>query len=234
MSKLRAPTLALAFFALAAAASAQEVYSPYRFVETRQEAAISVGQAFTSTGQLGIGPRSGDWVAGRYSLEFGGALALESNLGLLMTERDVIDIRRDEGDQVVGRADANVASLDVRLRLNVTGHRTWHGLQPFVVFGGGLAFATGWDRTPELDAEVPPIDVYEFGTRFMANVGGGLNIHLSRRFALRADGVLNLWKIGTPEGYRDATRDVPLDLSMIPDDEWVSVKLLTVGLSWRF
>ena len=58
--------------------------------------------------------------------------------------------------------------------------------------------------------------------------------HVSRRLVLRVDGILALWKVVTPDGYLDATREVPLDLTAIPNDEWVPVRSLSVGTSWRF
>lgn len=234
MINLKAVGLGIALAAVAPSLIAQEIPSAYRFVETRQEAGVFFGRGLTGAGQLGLGPLSGDVLGGRYTLEFGSALGLEANLAVLKSERDVHDIRRDEGDQVIGRADGNVTSLDLRIRLNLTGHRTWRGLQPFILFGGGLAFGTGWDRTPEFEAEIPPMDVYEFGTRFMATVGGGMAFHVSRRLVLRVDGVLALWKVATPDGYLDANREITLDRTLIPDGEWVAVRSLSIGTSWRF
>jgi hypothetical protein len=215
-------------------ASAQVIPSPYRFVETRQEWGAFVGTASTNTGQLGLGPKSGDLIGGRYVLEFGGSFGLEVSSFLLFSSRDVFDPRRDTGDEVIGQAQIDVGSIDLRLKLNLTGHRTWHRLQPFVVLGPGIAFEALQDRTVETEAGFLEADVYDFGTRFKAIAGGGVNLHISRRLLLRAEGVLNLWKVSTPDGFLDANREIPLDRALIPPDEWVAAKTLSIGLGWRF
>lgn len=217
----------------ATSTNAQVIPSPYRFVETRQEWSAFVGTSSTNPGQLGIGPKSGGVLGARYLIEFGSSLGLELGTSLLFSGRDVFDPRRDPGDEIIGEAQIDIGTFDARLRLNLTGHRTWHGIQPFIVFGGGLAFEALKDRTLETAADFLPADVYSFGTRFMATTGGGVYLHLSRRFALRVDGIMNLWKVSTPSGFLDATREIPLDNTLIPPDEWVSHKSLSIGLGWR-
>lgn len=213
---------------------AQEIPSPYRFVETRQEAAFFVGTAGTATGALELGPRSGDLVGLRYILEFGSALGLDVKGSWLFSSRQVFDPRRDIGDEVIGEAQIDVAEIDVRMKLNLTGHRSWNRFQPFLAFGGGLAFEALEDRTLEEAADFLPADVYDFGTRLTAAAGAGLAIHLSDRLVLRGEAGFNLWKIEVPRGFLDASRDIPLDQSQLTPEEWVSVRSISVGLGWRF
>jgi hypothetical protein len=217
----------------AAQVSAQVIPSPYRFVETRQEWGVFVGTGSANTGQLGIGPKSGTLIGGRYLLEFASAFGLEVSSTLLYSSRDVFDPRRDTGDEIIGEAQIDVATLDLRLKFNLTGHRTWHRLQPFILLGGGLAFEALKDRTVETTAGFLEADVYNFGTRFKATAGGGVSLHLSDRFILRADGLLRLWKVSTPDGFLDASRIIPLDRTLIPPDEWVALKSLSISLGWR-
>jgi hypothetical protein len=152
---------------------------------------------------------------------------------LLFSGRDVFDPRRDTGDEIIGEAQIDVLTFEMRLKLNLTGHRTWHRLQPFIIFGAGFAFEALQDRTLETLAGFLEADVYDFGTRFKASAGGGFNIYLSNRLLLRVDGVLNLWKITTPSGFLDASREIPLDRALIPPSEWTAVKSLSIGLGWR-
>ena len=223
-----------ALFGAAAPAGAQDIPSPYRFVDTRQEAALFVGRADASTGTLGIGPKSGDMIAARYLLEFGSALGMDVRASWMFSSRDVFDPRREPGDEVIGEAEIDIAEIDVRFKLNLTGHRTWNRLQPYLLLGGGLAFEGLQDRTLEEAANFLPADVYEFGTRFTAATGAGIGIHLSNRLVLRAEGGFNLWKVVLPDGFLDASRQIPFDRTGVPPEEWVSVRSLTLGLGWRF
>ncbi len=208
----------------------QDIPSSYTFVETRQEAGIFAGATSLNAGQLGLGPGPSSMVGGRYSLGFGSALALEATATFFSTDRDVIDIRRDAGDRTIGQSSLDILVIEARFRLNLTGHRTWRGLQPYLAFGGGLAFGGSPNRRLENAAEMPEQDRFDFGTKFMATVAGGLNVHVSPRFVLRLDGVLSLWKLNTPAGWLTQT-DL---LGAIPRDEWVSVSHVSLGVGWRY
>ncbi len=211
-------------------ATAQDIPSSYRFVDNSQEGGLFIGTASLNAGQLGLGPKSANVFGGRYSVMFGSAVALEGDATVFKGERDVIDIRRSEDDRVLGQSTIDLVAIDARLRLNLTGHRTWRGLQPFISFGGGMVLGSNLERTLEDEADMPLLDQYDFGSKFFATLSGGTNLHLSSRFMLRLDGVMNLWKISTPSGW--LTTDA--DLGAIPEDEWVSARNLSIGASWRF
>ena len=48
-------------------------------------------------------------------------------------------------------------------------------LEPLVLFGAGVAFATFTDRTVEQTSNMPRDEWFEFGTRFTGTFGGGVN-----------------------------------------------------------
>lgn len=217
----------------ATSANAQVIPSPYQFVETGKEWGASVGWAWTDPGHQDLGPKSGEVVSARFGAGFGSSLGVEVGSSLLFSSRDVFDPRRDSGDEFIGEAQINVATFDLRLRLNLTGHRTWHRLQPFIVMGGGVAFEALQDRTLETAAGFLPADVYSFGTQFMATAGAGMNLFVTKSLVLRVDGLLHFWKITTPAGFLDATRDIPLDRTRIEPDQWVTHKPVSIGLAWR-
>ena len=219
-----------AFLLDAGPATAQVVPSSYRFIEKSQEGGLFIGTASLNAGQLGLGPKSADVFGGRYSVMFGSSLAFEGDATMFKGKRDVIDIRRSEDDRILGQSTIDLVAIEARFRLNLTGHRTWRGLQPFVAFGGGMALSSNLDRALEDSADMPLLDRYDFGSKFIASLSGGTNLHFSSRFMLRLDGVMNLWKISTPTGW--LTTDV--DLGVIPEDEWVSARNLSIGASWRF
>ena len=211
-------------------AGAQEIPSSYRFVEHGQEGGLFFGTASLNAGELGLGPKAADVFGGRYSVMFGSSLAFEGDVTVFNGERDVIDIRQSGDDQVLGQSSIDLTVFEARFRLNLTGHRTWRGLQPFVAFGGGMALSSDLDRALEDTAEMPLLDRYDFGSKFIASLSGGVNLHLSPHLMLRLDGVMNLWKISTPSGWLTTDRD----LGVIPEDEWVSARNLSIGASWRF
>ncbi len=211
--------------------AAQNIPSPYTFIEHSQTWAVFVGKSDANPGQLGLGPQDANTYGGRYAVAFGGALSLDADGTLFLSTRDVLDVSRPVDDRSLGITDFNILLFDVKLRLNLTGQRAWHGLQPFIKFGGGIGFATFTSRVWEFASEMPLDEWYHFGNRFTGTFGGGVDFHVSNKISLRVDGVMNLWKITTPIGWQTVAAD---PLGENPGSEWVSMKTIRVGAAWRF
>jgi len=229
--KLVVPSILLLSAAAHSTAAGQSIPSPYTFIEHGQAWAIFAGKSDLNPGQLGLGPHDGTTFGGRYAVAFGGALNLDIDGTLFRSKRDVLDVSRPEDDRSLGRTDFNIALIDMRLRINLTGQRAWRRLQPFVLFGGGLALATYTDHVLELTMDMPEDEWYNFGTRFTGTFGGGTSFHLADKVSLRLDGVVNLWKIATPVGWLTVDNDPDGNNT---EGEWVSAKTLRLGVAWRF
>ncbi len=230
MATIRILTTAMVVLWLPGALAGQVVPSPYRFLESKQEVVVFIGTSDPSPGQLQLGMGSATVYGGRYSVDVGSTLTVELGTTIFAGEREVWDPRRAVGDRQIGVSDLTVAALEARFRLNLTGHRSWHRLRPFVLVGGGLAFATSEDKTLEDATELPATDRFSFGKKFTAVAGGGIAIHASPRFTIRLDASLNLWKITTPPGFTDVSRD----FGPVPDSEWIGAPAFTVGTAIRF
>jgi hypothetical protein len=229
--KLVAPSILLLIAVAHSTAVGQSIPSPYTFVEHGQAWAIFAGKGDLNPGQLGLGPHDGTMFGGRYAVAFGGPLNLDVDGTFFRAKRDVLDVSRPVDDRSLGRTDFRVAVVDLRLRINLTGHRAWHRLQPFVLFGGGVALAESTDRILELATDMPQDEWYEFGKRFAGTLGGGTSFYISDKISLRLDGVMNLWKIATPVGWLTVDNDPS---SENPESEWVSAKSIRLGAAWRF
>ncbi|GMR12100.1 MAG: hypothetical protein BMS9Abin29_0288 [Gemmatimonadota bacterium] len=230
MATTRILTTATVLLWLPGASAGQVVSSPYRFLESKQEVAFFVGTSDPNPGQLEIGIGSATVYGGRYSVDVGSTLTMELGTTVFAGNRKVRDPRRARGDRQIGVSDLTVATLEARFRLNLTGHRSWHRLRPFVLVGGGLAFAASDDKTIEDAVELPATDRFSFGNRFTAVAGGGIAIHASPRFTIRLDASLNLWKVTTPPGFTDLSRD----FGPLPESEWIGAPAFTVGTAIRF
>lgn len=220
--------LVLVAFGRPFAARAQSIPSPYRYVDERQDVGLFVGPASAGTGRFGYGPSGGTAFGARYGLQLTGPLSLEGVVGLLDGTRDVISPSRPEGDRSVGTANVTLVSIDARLKLTATGARAWHGLQPFIVFGGGAI----WDTRGEAAADqlVDPSAVFSFRPTFVGVVGAGGRWFATRRFGVRTDGTFSLWKLHTPGGFGDPQ----FGLGPVSQDEWVRGLSLTASLFYRW
>lgn len=210
------------------AVSAQTIPSNFEFIEKRQHAGAFVGYSFLNSGRFGFGPSGGLHVGGRYGVNLSGPLALEAHAGVISGERDIINPARPLGDRVVGTGDVLLGTLDGRLRLTLTGDRTWHGMAPFIVFGGGIAFDLAAEQA--VDELLETQDRFEFGTSFLGTAGGGTSVFVSERLELRGDGVFSLWKLGTPPGFSDPERG----FLSVEESEWVGGFHATLTFFYRF
>jgi hypothetical protein len=229
--KLVAPSILLLIAATHSTAAGQSIPSAYTFIEHGQAWAIFSGKSDLNPGKLGLGPHDGTTFGGRYAIAFGSALNLDVDGTLFRSKRDVLDVSRPVDDRSLGKTDFTVALVDLRLRINLTGQRAWHRLQPFVLFGAGLTVAESTDRVLELAMDMPQGEWYKFGTRFVGTFGGGTSFHISGKISLRLDGVVNLWKIETPVEWLTTANDPS---SENPKSEWVSAKSIRLGAAWRF
>jgi hypothetical protein len=209
--------------------AAQQIPSPFAFIEQRQEFGPYTGYMSASKGRFGYGPSGGLLVGGRYAIDLSGPLALEAVAGVVRGTRDVVNPARPEGDRVIGEADVLLTTIDARLRLSATGARTWHGLVPFLSFGGGVVFDTE-DPTLIEQTVLEPDEVFELGTKFFGTVGPGIKWHVNRRLAVRTDLGFSLWKIDTPGGWGDPQYGFP----SVATSEWVSGLSLTGSVLFRW
>jgi hypothetical protein len=211
-----------------AAATAQAISSPYRFIDESQAIGLFGGYISAGKGSVGLGPKGGPVFGARYSIRLSGPFTIEIEPAFFKTTRPVLDTTVvDSARAQVGEADLALVLANGSLRFNITGARTWHGLQPFFLFGGGAA--VDLSGTSEDDELVTGEARFDFGTSFAGQLGGGVEWYASKRLTLRLDARNALWKIKTPLAFVSDSFG-----QNAPREEWVQNGFFTVGLSFRF
>ena len=219
-------------------ASGQVIPSPYRFIETSQEAGVSQFTLTPEADMFGFGPRGGRMLGSYYQVRVGGPFSVQGDLGYLPATRDVIDPRREEGDRKIGEADVTMATADVRLQFTLTGPRTWYRMAPHLFAGGGVAMDFAPDQ--DIDMVLEEDDRFTFGPSFLGSFGGGLKFFVFERIAIRAEGIVTYWKVNTPRGFLRTDRGlVPppegSDEPGTPDESiWSVGRGWSVGIGYRF
>ena len=216
------------FFSMSPTLAAQTVASPYRYLEEGQAVGIFVGYHDPGRARFGFGPGGGPSFGARYAVEATGPLAVEGVATFVSSSRRVIDPTLAESDWVLGEVPAELFFLDLRLRMSLTGRRTWHGLAPHILVGGGLGVSV--QGLQPLDGELEPGDRFLFGNKFTPMAGAGVRYHVRERWSVRVDGTLTLYRIDTPEGFRDPVRG----FEGVEEREWISNPGLSLGLSYHF
>lgn len=221
---MRSPHAALLALVLTLAAGgaleAQNIPSPFRYVETRQSLGAFAGYFWTNpaiepdsiTGEIELGPRSAPLFGVRYGYRLGDPASVEVALGFAPSERRVYRNGGVAGDTAQLRivdtgetASAPLVLAEARLHLNLTGARTWNNLAPFVGVTGGLIAEVGGADGAEED--IPEDERFDFGPGFAVGAEIGTDWFLSERVSVRAELRDVLWRVEVPVGLRRDERE---------------------------
>jgi hypothetical protein len=226
MRLVRLLTVGLSLALLPVGLAAQNVPSPYRFLETRHSPGLFAGYLMTDPGDLNFGPHEAALFGARYGLHLTGPLTVEGSLGFSPTQRTLYArTATGSGDALanLGDVDALLLIADASLKLHVTGARAWRGLAPFGVISGGLAadLASADPRESALAEE----QRFDFGPSFAASIGLGTDFFLTERLSLRAEARDYLWRFSYPAGLTE-TGDAETD--------WTNNYAVTLGAALHF
>jgi opacity protein-like surface antigen len=229
---MRTALLALGGFVLLAAvqpAAAQQITSPYRFIETSHSVGAYLGYLWTGSGDPDLGPQSAPIIGIRYQGRLTGGLNGEVAVSFAPSERTIFANEQDPTDPSrlvpVPQGDAGVPLLltEGALQFHVTGPRTWNGLAPFVLASLGLAIDLG--GTDRLEEEAAAVDRFDFGPGLAVGVGLGTDYFLSDRFSVNLEVRDRLWRLVVPQGLANSGRE---------ESNWKNNPSISIGAAVHF
>lgn len=229
---------AAAILFMAGPTAAQTITSPYDFVERGQSFRAHVTYVAADRGIIGIGPGSGVATGVGYTLRVSGPFTLDTRFAYLPTSRTVYTLDDDAdpdlivddptvGLEEIGTADLSLSMVDLSLRFDITGPRTWNRLQPYALIGAGAIFRTSAEHSAEEDLRQDVDLRVRFRNGVTGHIGAGIEMHLSPSFSLRLDARNMFWRLHVPTGFITTAR-------VIDDREWARSGHLGVGVGWRF
>lgn len=227
---LSATLLALAALLSSAAVQAlqaQDIPSPYRYVETTQSAAAFAGYLWTDRGDPQIGPHSAPLLGASYRVRLTGPLSGQVLVGVMPTSRTLFQapVPGDSAFPIrpVGEASALLVAAQAGMVFTLTGPRTWNGLAPYAAADVGLvADVTGGG---DADEAIPQDQRFDFGPGLAVGVSLGTDWYLSERLSLRLEARDQLWRIETPQG---------LIFGLGSETEWTHNLGITIGTALHF
>lgn len=237
MIKRTAFVLIAAVAMTATPAASQSITSPYDFVDNSMEVWAFGSAVLTDRGPIEVGPGSGYGGGVGFTARVSGPFSVDTRAAYLPTSRRVfLTVPTDSavvrenpraGLEQIGTADLALLLLDVSLRFDITGPRTWYRLQPYALIGAGGVLRVSSENAAEAELPAETDLRVRFRNGFTGHVGGGVEWHLSDRFTVRADARDVLWKIHVPEGFLVDGRNVDTE-------QWVQTAHLSLGLGFRF
>ena len=175
--------------------------TPYRWIEQGMRFGVSPGYVMTSRGSLNIGPGSTPTAAARFRIRVSNPLTFEINTTYGNSNRYIVDPLADGGPAVVDTVSSGWLLAEAAVQFTFTGARTWHGIQPYLIFGGGGIFGLGEEVSPlEEELELEGF-VYEIGSAPDFLAAGGVEWILSRTVGLSFEVRDHIWRLKAPEGF---------------------------------
>lgn len=217
-------------------AKAQTIESPYRFIDKKRDLGLFVSYMFTDRGTADLGPSSGPLAGGEFSLRLSNPINLGVYVAYFPSERDVIDPSTENTQQVIGTADLNLLLIAGRLKMYLTGSRTWHRLVPYFYGAAGIAFDVTSTTSCLVDAnpatcKLTARERFDFGTSFLGQIGFALLWLPKQRLGLRITIDNTIWRLTTPDGFYDDGATVnPIP----PKKDWTNNIQLALGAYYFF
>jgi len=188
----------------ASSANAQVGYppdrSPYQDRDYNRDWSFFAGTFQGQPDPAGVAPREGPMVGGKWQMHLTGPIYFGLRLAGGSIERTIIDPNKVIEERVVGTEDVPMLFADAALEMTLTGHKTWHGLAPFINGGFGVVADVRGSND---------VGGYRFGIPFSMTFGAGVSYTIARNMALRFDWSNYLYKISYPGTYFIKTTEDP-------------------------
>lgn len=187
----------------AAALTAQQptIDTPYRWIEKGLRFGVSPGYVLTHTGSLDLGPGSTFTGAGRFRIRVSNPLSFEISTTYGRSNRHIVNPYAAGGPAIVDTVSSSWLLAEAAVQFTFTGSRTWHGIQPYLVFGGGGVFALSEEVSSVVDELELQDFVYEMGSAPDFLAAAGFEWLISRSVGLSFEARDHIWRLTAPEGF---------------------------------
>ena len=230
--------LFLASLSLPASSVAQEhIDTAYEWINHGRRLNVFGGHMATGRGILEIGPGSSSIFGLRFRTRVSSPLSLEIGFGLGNPDRFVIDPRLDDGPAAVDTVDASWLLIEAGFQIALTGSRTLHELQPYVMLTAGILKGRGEVVSDSMQSVEDVPFRYNIGTASVFTVGFGIEWIPTDKIGLGVELRDHLWRIKTPDGFFNLLvlqNIAELDLDAPKESEWTHNIELSASLSYYF
>lgn len=218
------------------AGQAPHITSPYRWVSRALRLGVFGGYLNTNRGADRLGPGSNPYGGLVFRARLSNPLNVEVQVDYGKSNLLVIDPRLASGPGVVDTTTTRWASIEAGLQFTITGQRTWHRLQPYVLLEGGLLRGFSQPQSPALAGTADAPFRYQLGTMPILEAGAGFEWIPGGRFSVSFEARDKLLHIKAPSGFFQQAVLNQIDQLGLPapqDKQWTHNLALTVTV-WRY
>ena len=174
--------------------------SPYKDRDYSREWTYFGGSFTAEKDPVGIAPSDGPIAGVRWQMHMTGPLYFGVRLAGGSIERTVIDPSKRIVERTLGTEKVPMGFADFGLEMSLTGHKTWHGLAPFI--NGGLGVVADLRGANDVGS-------YRFGIPFTMTLGTGVSWTPARNWSVRLDWSHYVYRIQYPTTYYLKTTEDP-------------------------
>lgn len=237
--------LAPALIALGAApASGQEeadgsgeptIDTPYRWIQRSLRIGVHGGHVAADRGTMDLGPGPTETLGARLRARISSPLSLEAGFTYGSSDRYVVDPRLEPSPGRVDTVGSEWVLAQAVVQFALTGARTWHGLHPYVLVGGGFLVGVSEPRSPEMD-DAGARNRFEINVAPSVQGGVGVEWLVSDRIGISVELRDHLWRVTTPDAFFDpqVLERMEQEGRQVPQEtDWTHNLGLSVGV-WRY
>ncbi|MDT8436869.1 MAG: hypothetical protein RRA92_08950 [Gemmatimonadota bacterium] len=218
-------------------AQEERIDTPYRWIDRSLRVTPFAGYVFADRGGLDQGPGSSAIFGARLRARLSSPLTFELEGGLGSSERYVVDPRLETGPAIVDEANVDWLLVQAGFQLALTGARSYHRIQPYVMVLGGVLQGLG-EETPEAFRDFG-LERFRFriGTTPAFTLGFGAEWDVSDRIGLGLEVRDRIWRVTTPDGWFDQNileRIEELGVEAPQESYWTNNIELGAGISYYF
>lgn len=179
----------------------EHIDSPYRWIERGLRVGLYGGYHAADRGNLEFGQGSTVVGGGRLRIRVSSPLTLEVGAVYGPASRWVIDPRLQTGPAPADTVSAGWLRAEAGVQLGLTGARTWNGIHPYLLFGGGFLF--GVDEEVGEAFAAPELAGFRYDISTAPHLYAGLGIELfpSDRIGIGLELRDYLVRLRAPEGF---------------------------------
>ena len=174
--------------------------SPYRDRDYNRDWTFFAGHFSGEPDPVGVAPSSGPMAGARWQMHLTGPMYFGVRLAGGSIDRTIIDPSKVIEERVVGTETVPMLFADAQMEMTLTGHKTWHGLAPFLNAGFGIVADVRGSND---------VGSYRFGAPFSMTFGAGMSYSITRSMNLRFDWSNYIYRITYPTTYYIKTTEDP-------------------------
>lgn len=219
-------------------ADGEQIDTPYRWIQRSLRVGVFGGYLSADRGRFELGPGPTPILGARARARISSPISLELGFGYGSSDRFAVDPTLPQGPAPVDTVPSRWLLAEAAVQFAVTGARTWHGIQPYALIGGGFMLGVDEPRSPVLpepgpnepgiraDVEIAPV----------VQAGLGAEWKISERMGIGFEVRDHLWRVTTPEAFFEEDvldRIENLELPAPQETDWTHNLGFSVSV-WRY